>query len=129
MAEDKNVPAAAPLGKPGGLYDSVRMSRRQANLLALAAVGLLAAVTVLVIAFGRTGFTVTFDARGGTDVESVALDYGDTLPAVADPERAGYDFIGWYKDPDCSEPWGGDDTVTENLTLYAGWENKTREAD
>lgn len=38
------------------------------------------------------------------------------------PTREGYHFTGWYKDTACLDPWSfTSDTVTKNITLYAGW--------
>ncbi|MBO5655347.1 MAG: InlB B-repeat-containing protein, partial [Clostridia bacterium] len=37
------------------------------------------------------------------------------------PERYGYLFNGWFKDSDCTEPFGETDIITGNTTLYAGW--------
>ncbi len=111
-----------PLGRPGGLYDSVQMDRTQANTMVLIVLVLLVAVTAAIIAFGRGGFTVTFDAAGGTAVDSVTLAYGETLPETEPPTREGYVFTGWYRDPTCSDGWDPNtDTVTDNITLYAGW--------
>ena len=122
MAEEKKAGAGTPLGKPGGLYDSVKLTRRGANTLAAVSLGLLVLVFVLVIAFGRSGIPVDFDPNGGTDVPGLKLTYGDTLPEVADPTREGYVFTGWYRDPACSDSWDMAEPVTDSLTLYAGWE-------
>ena len=38
------------------------------------------------------------------------------------PQRAGYLFGGWYREPDCKTVWDFDkDTVTGDLSLYAKW--------
>ena len=75
------------------------------------------------VAAGKT-ITVTFDSQGGTDVSEITgKAYGDLLdPPAGDPTKAGYYFAGWYKDGACTEIWSFTlDTVTEDLTLYAGW--------
>lgn len=37
--------------------------------------------------------------------------------------REGYRLTGWYTDPALTRLWDFDaDTVTANMTLYAGWE-------
>ena len=123
MSREEKKPSSDVLGKPGGLYDSVHMTRRQANWMAVAAVALLVVVTALVVIFGRSGFTVSFDANGGTDVAPCQVQYGDTVPAPDPPTREGCAFTGWYRNDDGSEPWDMEaDTVTDNITLYAGWE-------
>ncbi len=125
MAEDKKAPSGGgPLGKPGGLYDGVKLSRKNADLLAVASIGLLVALFIAVLLLAD-GFTVTFDAQGGSDVPAISkLDYGATLPPADPPSREGYVFTGWYRDPSCGIPWDmAADTVTEDVTLYAGWES------
>lgn len=118
--DEKGVPM--PLGKPGGLYDGVNISVEQANRLVILSLLILVVITCAVLKLGR-GFTVTFDSKGGTDVESCTLMYGDLLPEIETPYREGYDFTGWYRDTDCSDLWdAGTDIVTESVTLYAGWQ-------
>ena len=122
MSGEKKPASPGVLGKPGGLYDSVHMTRRQADLLALGAIALLALVLALVLLFGRGGFTVAFDPNGGTDVAPCQVQYGEEVPMPEDPSREGYAFTGWYIDDGCTEPWDPMGPVTDNLTLYAGWE-------
>ena len=68
------------------------------------------------------GYTVTFDARGGSTVPSAMTAQNKTMAAPADPERSGYTFAGWYKDADCTQAWDfAKDVVTADMTLYAKW--------
>ena len=75
----------------------------------------------------NTGCTITFDANGGsiygnsTYTKSVDVNsyfFNDTMDA---PTRSGYTFEEWYLDADCKTPMGFSYYVTEDLTLYAGW--------
>ena len=110
------------MGSPGGLYNNVKMSVKEANILCVAALALLVVITVLIITFGRSGFTVAFDSRGGSDVAIQTLQYGDTVTEPDHPTREGYTFTGWYTDESCSELWEfSSRTVSDNITLYAGW--------
>ncbi len=70
-----------------------------------------------------TGFTVTFDAGGGTAVSSYAnVPNGSTITKPYDPTRSGYTFSGWYREPTLSTAWNfSSDRVTANITLYARW--------
>lgn len=68
--------------------------------------------------------TVTFDPNGGvlagkTTSEQRSNDSVQYKPD--DPTREGHYFLGWYKDPACTQRWDFDDWVTGDMTLYAGW--------
>ena len=75
---------------------------------------------------------VTFDANGGkTDYDKVPVyetekiigTKANKLTAIPNPTRAGYNFTGWYTDPDGKQLFNADETaITEDTTLYAGWE-------
>lgn len=68
------------------------------------------------------GFTVSFDARGGSAVPSALTAQNKTMVAPANPERAGFTFVGWYKDAACTQAWDfAKDVVTADMTLYAKW--------
>ena len=61
-----------------------------------------------------------FDSQGGSSVEIQVLSSGDKITKPADPTLAGADFIGWYKEAACINPWDFDvDTVSADTTLYA----------
>ena len=74
---------------------------------------------------------VTFDANGGTLTDSAEVPVYETekitdtkandLTAIHDPTRPGYKFTGWYTEDgqlfDVKET-----AITEDTTLYAGWE-------
>ena len=78
---------------------------------------------------------VTFDANGGTLTDkggnptdhAVVSAYktekinADDLTAIPNPTRAGYNFTGWYTDTDYKQLFNADETITKNITLYAGW--------
>lgn len=67
---------------------------------------------------------VTFDSRGGSAVTTPqAVARGAYLPIPAQPERDGYQFLGWYTDDTRTEAWDfAGDTVEQDTTLYAKWE-------
>ena len=71
--------------------------------------------------------TLTFMSQG-------VVHYADEVtiksaaPTVADPERDGYEFIGWYVDADCTKPFVYDDAFdgyfvagAQDMTVYAGF--------
>ena len=54
---------------------------------------------------------------------SLELSDSGTDPFTPDvPSQEGYEFDGWYKDPDCTKPYSKKgETLTENTTLYGRW--------
>lgn len=74
-------------------------------------------------------FTVTFDANGGVNPPAAIeeVESGSKITRPTDPgatmTREGYTFDNaWYKDAECTTEWRfGVDTVTSDITLYAGW--------
>ena len=59
-------------------------------------------------------YTITFDTSGGSNVESITLDYGSTIVKPLDPTRSGYTFVGW----DLSIP---DTMPSYDMTIKAKW--------
>ena len=48
---------------------------------------------------------------------------GTATEPTAIPQRTGYTFAGWYKDPACTEEYDFDTKLTDNWTMvYAKWE-------
>jgi uncharacterized repeat protein (TIGR02543 family) len=71
-------------------------------------------------------FTVTFDANGGT-VSPVTrkVANGAKVGSLPTPSRTGYIFVGWYTAKSGGSKAGADTLVTENITYYAYWTEKT----
>ncbi len=67
-------------------------------------------------------YTVSFDLQGHGSIEGITVISGSKIERPSDPAADGYTFIGWYKEAACENQWNFDtDTVTGDLTLYAGW--------
>ena len=71
-------------------------------------------------------FTVTFDSKGGTQIEGyTGVEFGQTVPAPAyNPTKTGYIFDGWALtngDPVDFDTY----TVHSNVTFFATWKAKT----
>ena len=66
-------------------------------------------------------YTVTFDSRGGSEVDPYTdVVSGDTIDKPANPVKAGFVFAGWYTESD--DEWDFDNDVVESdLTLHAVW--------
>lgn len=67
-------------------------------------------------------YTVSFDSKGGTKVDSQIVEHGSTATKPGNPHRNDYTFKGWYLDGkkfDFSTP------ITGDITLVARWATKT----
>jgi uncharacterized repeat protein (TIGR02543 family) len=64
-------------------------------------------------------FTVTFVIYG-SDTFTETVIGGNTVTIPADPDRAGYDFIGWYTAS--KVPFNFSAPIISNLFLYAKWD-------
>lgn len=73
---------------------------------------------------GTTTYTVTFDSKGGTSVNSISgISPGSKISAPKSPTKDGYEFSGWYTDDNIfADSWNFDiKQVNSNITLYAKW--------
>ena len=70
--------------------------------------------------------TVTFDSQGGSSVDAQTDEYGFYATAPEDPVKENYTFQGWFTAADeTGSPYDWNQPVTENITLYAHWTQKT----
>ena len=67
----------------------------------------------------KKSYTITFDAQGGTEVESVTKEEGTAIE-LPETAKEGFVFDGWY-----TEAEGGiklsSITITKDMTVYAHW--------
>ena len=66
-------------------------------------------------------YTITFNSNGGSEVESISIEYNATITKPADPSKTGYKFEKWYSDKELTSAYVFGSAVTENLNLYANW--------
>ena len=69
--------------------------------------------------------TVTFDANGhGTAPAAQNIEWSnqDKATEPADPTAISFNFLGWYKEASCINPWDFNSVVPGDMTLYAKWE-------
>ena len=67
-------------------------------------------------------YTITFDSKGGSAVESQFVKKGSKATKPTDPTRNGYTFAGWYKEEAYTNQFNFDTTtITSDRTLYAKW--------
>ena len=68
-------------------------------------------------------FTVIFNSMGGSDVPSQSIPKNSKITKPQDPVMESGVFSAWYKNTAYTALWDFDnDTVTEDITLYAKWE-------
>ena len=78
--------------------------------------------------YNNAGFTVTFDADGGSAVQAQKVRRGSTATRPADPVRDGYTFQGWYKGDtkyDFSTPVNADVALTARWKAVSKPKSKT----
>ncbi len=63
-------------------------------------------------------FLVTFDADGGSYVNSVVITEDEVVPEPADPTRDGYNFVEWQLE---GSAYNFTTPITGNITLVAEW--------
>ena len=72
-------------------------------------------------------FTVSYETNGiGRAPNAVSVPYGAKLTAEQLPvlTAEGKVFGGWFKESECTTKWDKNaDTVTQDITLYAKWQN------
>ena len=68
-------------------------------------------------------FTVTFDSKGGTEVEKIEVECNKELVLPTPPTKDGYNFVSWV---DKNETPILDEALLacEDITLFANWEKK-----
>ena len=70
--------------------------------------------------------TVIYNANGhGTAPNPVAIQWSneDKLDEPTAPTAEGYNFRGWYTEPECTNPWDfANFIIPGDMTLYAKWE-------
>ena len=122
---EERVPQKEPETSFRGLYKNVKISVRTLDMVILGGIALI--VILLVFGVINSGYTVTFDSKGGTDVAALTdMEYGDLIPEPEPPVREGYVFAGWFADENCNYQWDFETMqVPDSMTLYAKWEPKS----
>lgn len=73
---------------------------------------------LIITGCGKKQYTITFDTQGGSAVNSVILNKGDTINDVENPIKEGYLFVNWLKD---GIEFKTDTPITEDTKLTAKW--------
>lgn len=74
------------------------------------------------------GYTLTYNANGGSGAPSAVKNITSTIISSTKPTRTGYDFLGWSKSSSATSASyvsGNSISLSSNVTLYAVWKIKT----
>ena len=74
------------------------------------------------------GYTLTYDANGGSGAPSSVSNITSTTISSTVPTRSGYDFLGWSTSSSATSASyvsGNSISLSSNTTLYAVWKKKT----
>jgi len=79
--------------------------------------------TILYAKWTPSTYAVSFASNEGSAVSSyTAVPYNTTITEPTAPTKAGYDFVGWYKESALTNAWTfSSDVITATTTLYAKW--------
>ena len=118
---DEHTPERKPEQDFKGIYKNVKISVKTLDIVIVG--GILLMVALVLFGIANSGYTVSFDSKGGTDVAAQTdLEYGDHVTEPPAPTREGYIFAGWYFDENCQYPFDFETVIVDgSTTLYARW--------
>jgi uncharacterized repeat protein (TIGR02543 family) len=92
------------------------------SLFTLVGMILLSITSISVDRFVLRRYEVQFNANGGNPIESDFLNFGQDIsePNIL-PYKEGHSFVGWYTDPELTEPFNFGSMPANDLTVYAKW--------
>ena len=67
-------------------------------------------------------YTISFVENGGSEVEDIVANYGESVSEPAEPTRTGYTFIDWYADSELTTVYVFTTMPLGGRTVYAKWE-------
>lgn len=83
-------------------------------------------IGVLLMACTQTKiYQITYELNNGEGDITETIKADHLLSQPEDPVKEGYQFIGWYIDESLQEIYAFDQAVTNDLTLYAAYEEET----
>ncbi len=78
-----------------------------------------------IVSYVKLQYTVSFEPNDGSAVTEMVLDNGVSITELDESERSGYNFVSWYTDSALTTQVTLPFLVTEDITLYASWEEIT----
>jgi uncharacterized repeat protein (TIGR02543 family) len=85
-------------------------------------------VTITSLTATERGYTLTYDANGGSGAPGSVGNITSTTISSTVPTRTGYDFLGWSTSSSATSASyvaGNSISLSSNTTLYAVWKKKT----
>jgi uncharacterized repeat protein (TIGR02543 family) len=68
-----------------------------------------------------TYYIVTFNSNGGSAVDAIPVESGNTITLPAEPARDYHTFGGWYIDNSFANAFTASTVVSTDITVYAKW--------
>ena len=67
-------------------------------------------------------YYISFEVNGGEFLSEINLSFNEPISLSVDPIKVGYTFVGWFENPELSQPFSLETMPDRELTLYAGWQ-------
>ena len=93
------------------------MDKKKTAAIVVACIFVVLLIVVLLLLNRK--YTVTFDSKGGTAVESQIVKRNNSAVEPEKPSKEGFVFLGWYTEED--EKFDFNTKIKKNLTLIAKW--------
>ncbi len=71
-------------------------------------------------------YTITFECMGGSDIATITKEYGEMVTELEPTQKEGFRFICWCTDKELTSKAVLPFEVTENITLYASFNEKVK---
>ena len=69
----------------------------------------------------HSDYVITFDTDGGSNVESIDVEHGNTIGELPTPTKEGFYLDGWYTEPEGGDKVEPDYVPTGDKKIYARW--------
>ena len=94
-------------------------------IIGIAAVAVIAIVAIAALTMtGGSSDDITYELNGGVNNDNNPTSYKSDVVTLFDPSREGYDFSGWYLEPDFINKVTSLNKSMGKVTVYAKWAYK-----
>ena len=77
--------------------------------------------TTLYAKWSKQNYTVQFNTYGGSSIQAGHVEYGEKVTKPSDPTKEGYNFLGWYTEPNLLTLFDFEQAIKNDTTLNAKW--------